>query len=563
MRYYFIIFIVAILFRFSYLNLVPNAISGDELHYITTAKFITLTGHDISGTWNPWSLLWFRYPPTEHQAELPYLLHLLSGARSPFSLFLIKLPFAILSVGIVILLTGIATELFGSLAGITTGTVAAINPWLIVMGRTGYEATPAMFFYLLALYLLLKTTKRNILWAGVPLILAFYSYIGTKIIILPFTILACALTYIKNDKKYLRLYITLIICALLVTLGFFYLTKTDQASRLGDLFLPGSRIVAQDVNAIRQTSIWSPLMTLVVNKYVLYAETILHKFFRAISPSYLFVDGDQFFLPTRQGFFYYIDALFLIPGIVFISKKKRAYAWILLSLLIIATIPQLASTTIGDFSIHLTMLFPLLLIPIGAGIAWMIGYTPKYLRPGIIFVIICVYGVSAAGFSQTYFYRAPLVGYADFPKRILTNYLRLSQSRNIPVVVYSSSTQETFQKYMLYADVITKEYIPALQTISSSESIKLNGITFLPCQSPAAVPAGTTSITDALCGKPASSHHQSITTLTDGGENYIIEEDRVCNTYALKRYPQNIRLRAFAIEQLSESEFCETFISQR
>ncbi len=116
---------------------------------------------------------------------------------------------------------------------------------------------------------------------------------------------------------------------------------------------------------------------------------------------------------------------------------------------------------------------------------------------------------------------------------------------------------------MLYADVITKEYIPALQTISSSESIKLNGITFLPCQSPAAVPAGTTSITDALCGKPASSHHQSITTLTDGGENYIIEEDRVCNTYALKRYPQNIRLRAFAIEQLSESEFCETFISQR
>jgi len=255
MRYYFIIFIVAILFRFSYLNLVPNAISGDELHYITTAKFITLTGHDISGTWNPWSLLWFRYPPTEHQAELPYLLHLLSGARSPFSLFLIKLPFAILSVGIVILLTGIATELFGSLAGITTGIVAAINPWLIVMGRTGYEATPAMFFYLLALYLLLKTTKRNILWAGVPLILAFYSYIGTKIIILPFTILACALTYIKNDKKYLRLYITLIICALLVTLGFFYLTKTDQASRLGDLFLPGSRIVAQDVNAIRQTSI--------------------------------------------------------------------------------------------------------------------------------------------------------------------------------------------------------------------------------------------------------------------------------------------------------------------
>jgi hypothetical protein len=102
----------------------------------------------------------------------------------------------------------------------------------------------------------------------------------------------------------------------------------------------------------------------------------------------------------------------------------------------------------------------------------------------------------------------------------------------------------------------------ALQNTLNTESINFNGIRFLTCQTDIKI-NGSTGITDRLCGKPASQHHDSITTLTDGGENYIIEEDRICNKYALKRYPQNITFADFNIERLSEKQFCETYISQR
>lgn len=133
-----IIVVLASVFRFIHLDKIPAAITGDELLYAITAKSIYLTGHDISGTWNPLSAFAFQYPPGEHQAELPYVIHLPFSGPFPFSLLMSKLPFAFLSIGIVILLYKIAEVLFGTKVAQCTGFIAAINPWLKVMGRTGY-----------------------------------------------------------------------------------------------------------------------------------------------------------------------------------------------------------------------------------------------------------------------------------------------------------------------------------------------------------------------------------------------------------------------------------------
>ncbi len=552
----FAICILAVFMRFAYLDKIPNAVSGDELHYVNTAKAVFLTGRDLTGTWSPWSLLWFRYPPNEHQAELPYLLHLASSARYPFSLFLIKLPFALLSVGVVLLLFAVTLELFGRKAAIATGALAAINPWFIIMGRAGYEATPAMFFYLLSLWVILKTKKWQVLWTIIPLLLAFYSYIATKVLFVPFVITISCLAYIKNGKKFAQPYMLLTALSFIVAIGFFVLTKTDPTgSRLDELFSPNSSIVANEVNAMRATTIASPLMTIIINKYTVYMEVILHKIIRIFSPSYLFVEGDQFFLPVRLGFFYYLDAVFLFLGAIFFARKHRLYAWMMLVFIVISIIPQLVSTTMGDFSIHLTMFFPFLLIVMGAGAAWVIR------KPWTVLLCIVIYAVLVAGFIVTYFYRAPLTGYADFPKRILTRYLVLAAAKNIPVTVHASSTGDTFQKYLFYSDAMTKETIPAIARALTSPSIQFGGITFVSCGSPEQ--PQETVIDDTLCGKPASEHHNSIATLTDGGETYIIYEDKLCNTYQLKRYPEHIKINDFAVEQLSEQQFCETYLSQR
>ena len=322
-----LLYLILILFtagflRFIYLDRIPSAISGDELLYVITAKSIFLTGHDITGKWNTLSAFVFRYPPNEQQAELPYFLHVPFSGPFPFSLFTAKLPFALLSVGIVLLLYAISKKLFGEPFGIAAGFIAAINPWLVVMGRTGYESTPATFFYLLALYILLKAGNWRILWSFIPLLLAFYSYIGTKLIFIPFVMLTTVFAYIHNKNKHLKPYIVLNLISIVFIIGFVYLLRTSPTgSRMSELFLPNSPVVAAQVNEIRKNSISSSSLTFMTNKYVVYTQIVWAKLFRIFSPSYLFTEGDQFFLPGRQSFFYAIDSIFLVIGLFSLFVK--------------------------------------------------------------------------------------------------------------------------------------------------------------------------------------------------------------------------------------------------
>ena len=178
-------------------------------------------------------------------------------------------------------------------------------------------------------------------------------------------------------------------------------------------------------------------------------------------------------------------------------------------------------------------------------------------------VCIALYACNLTGFTESYFYRAPLTGYDDFPKRVLVKYLQFASARHLPVDVNTATSNDLFQKYMLYANLITRENIPALRTDIIAMSTQFNTIRFLQCADSNKNTPGYTVITDTECGKPVSDHHQSIARLSDGGENYIIEQDFVCNKYNLKRYPDHITLQNLNIDHLSEKDFCEIYISQR
>jgi 4-amino-4-deoxy-L-arabinose transferase-like glycosyltransferase len=557
--------IVAIIFRFVYLGQIPNAVSGDELHYANTAKAVWETGKDITGTWTPWSLLLFRYPPHEEQAELPYLLHLVSMAGFPFSLFLFKLPFAILGVGSVLLLYAIAHALFGPTVGIATGFMAAINPWLVVMDRTGYEATPATFFYLLALFILLTQKSKKILWAVIPLLLGFYSYIATKVVFLPFVFSGSLLSFVKNKKQYGKELLLVCLFALVVVGVFFVRIKTNpDVTRLGDIFLPSSPIVANQVNEARKASIQSPLLSLTVNKYTVYGQIAVDKLFRILSPSYLFVEGDQFFLPVKQSFFYPIDAVFVVLGMLFLFTKKRALFFMILGFILIGTLPHLINTTQGDFSIHMTLMFPFLLILIGAGITQVLTDVPQKFSKAALMGVIILYAISISGFYTQYVSHYPLTGDSDFPMRTLSHYVNLAKSGDKPIHVYAASPSDVFTKYILYTNAITKENVPNISKQIFTNTITFDGVSFLECDKGRDLTqTNTVSLYDRGCGFKIEQPRVSITGLTDGGEAYNILGDTLCSPYTLKRYPQGIKISDFDIEKLDEKSFCETYISVR
>ncbi len=559
------IILLAVMFRFLYLGSIPNAVSGDELHYAITAKSIWLTGHDITGTWNPLSAFFFRYPPGEQQAELPYFLHLPFSGPFPFSLFLAKLPFAILSVGVVFLLYGIAGKLFGKTAAIATGLVAAVNPWLVVMGRTGYEATPATFFYLLAIWTLLSFNSWGILWSLIPLTLAFYSYIGTKLIFIPFVLLAIILTYRRPKQHAVNPYVVLLLSCLAFSVLYVILLFTSPAgSRLSELLLPSSPAVAAQVNEIRRASIQSPLLPLLVNKYIAYLQIMFSKLFRIFSPTYLFLEGDQFFLPARQSFFYYIDFLFMIWGALSIFSKKRKYFFILTGFIIIGTFPHLFHTTMEDFSSHLTLMFPFLIMFVGAGIADCIDHLTGRLKPFGLGLLGFVYALNIASFSMIYFFQYPLVGAGDFPLRILSRYVTFAGQAHVPVTIYSTRSGDLFTKYLFYANAMGREALPVISRLDTKVPFTFNQIHFTDCDSGVTrnnAPAGII-LDDQICAMHIEGATAKISSLLDGGQKYAIVNDSVCSGYTLNPYPSGIRIGDFAIERLSQGNFCKTFITR-
>ena len=548
-----LILILAVLFRFVYLGTIPNAISGDELHYALTAKSVFLPGVNITGAWNPLSAFLFRYPPGKNQAELPYFLHLLSSAPFGFSLFWAKLPFAILSVGVVLLLYGIAKELFGKTAALAIGLIASVNPWLVVMGRTGYESTPATFFYLLALYLLLTLRAWNILWALLPLLFGFYSYIGTKLILLPFVALAGLLGYNHHKGKYLKQYLLVLGICLLFTVAFIFLLKSSGVSRMGELLLPNSVEVKTQVDEIRRTAIASPMRPLLVNKYVVYLQMVSSKLFRIFSPTYLFVEGDQFFLPGRQSFFYYLDFLFLIVGSLALYGKRRFYLGIVGLFIFVGTFPHLFYKTPGDFSGHLALMFPFIIVLIGAGIV--------QLRSFALWAAILLYIANIGSFAAVYFSQVPLVGQGDFQMRVLSRYLNLAGNTNTPITVYSNTSGDLLTKYLFYANAMNRTTMPEISAINTKGAFSFDGTRFTSCDTGVhdASPS-TLVIYDVICNMQIPGDNVFISRLSDGGQLYKIFGDTVCSKYPLLAYAKGVETRDFNVEQLSEERFCTIYI---
>ena len=560
----FLIIILAGIFRFLWLDQIPNAIGGDELVYILSTKSIVLSGHDLTGTWNPLSVFLFRYPPNEQSAELEYFIHLPLSGVFPFSLLLARIPFAVMSVGIVILLYLIAERIFDTKAAFAVGLIAAINPWMIYIGRTGYEWTPAAFFYLLGLYLVIQKDKRKIFLSIIAFLFAFYAYIATKTILIPFIFLSILLAYHLNGKQFRKQYILIGIGSILVTLLFLILIKTtNTGARISEIFLPNNPMIPAEVDHLRKISITSPLTQIYANKFTVYFQILITKLYRIFSPPYLFLEGDEFFSLWRNGMLYAIDAFFLIMGSLYLFAKKQFKFVIIAAFILVSTIPQLIHKNATDYSFHMALIFPFMILLIGYGITKLIDNLKGKWKSVAVFVICCLYVISVGKFVYVYVYQHPLQGYFDFHTRIVSEYIKRAQKKSIPVTIYSDANSDYFRKFLFYTNGITKQNIKAISGYLKATTFTLNGVTFKQCDDTLTTPPSSSiSIIDRNCTSTFDQTHLSIPRLDDGGEKYRIYNDSICTGVNIKRYPQNIAIHDFSMDQLSIQRFCETFITR-
>jgi len=321
-----------------WLDKIPTGISDDELDYVFNAKALFLSGSDISGTWNPLSL---KPPPLEYpKAELPYVFIAPIIGIFPFSLFYARLPYVFINTMLVLVLYFIAKKLFGKPQAIAIGLLAAINPWMIYFGRTAFDSPISSFFYFSSLLVLLYA-KRHMLLLAIPLLfLAFFSYIGSKIVFLPFSIIIILFSWkYINKKRYTKVYIFILLMSLGIMAHYlFFSVFQPGSSRTAEISTPFHYSIEQRVNKERKLSIESPINNLLENKISTYLKYSLEKYYGAFSPQLLFLygDGRSTFSVWNHGLFFYIDVIFLIIGAYSLFKYHRKASLLLFAIVLIS-----------------------------------------------------------------------------------------------------------------------------------------------------------------------------------------------------------------------------------
>ncbi len=548
---------LASLLRILWLNSVPPGIGGDELVYIINAKFILLKWSDIAGTWNPLSIFVFHYPYGQFQAELPYFLLL------PFFNFLpliegAKFSYALLSIFTIPVIYLLTEELFYRKTAVIAAFIAAINPWFIFIGRTAYESVPATFFYLLSFLILIKAKNWKILWSIPFLVLSFYSNIETKLIFFPLVLIILIYVFYRNKKRFLKQYLIIGLLSFLLTLFFSLAIKNNPSyPRLSEIFTIGNPRISQIVNQTRKMTIETPLTSILENKATVYLGLLTSKLFNSISPSYLFLTGDNFYGLYDHGLLYPIDALFLVFGIIFIFiKDKKKFSFLIL-LTLLALVPHvLHGASISNFTPHLVLLFPILIIFIAVGIDGILKMADYKFTPVLI---VALYVFAFMNFFNTYFYQYPLRGAFDFRLRLLSRYIALASLKG-KVTFYSPSVEDAFTKYIFYTNNINRNTTDKISGAFKNHDYRLGNTRFTSCAKPDLTKG--LSIIDAECrdyGKDI--RHISIADVSDGFQAFRIYNDTVCKNITLNPYPIGIKLSDFSVEDLSADVFCKTFVT--
>jgi 4-amino-4-deoxy-L-arabinose transferase-like glycosyltransferase len=558
-----VIVFIAILPRFALLDKVPNAITQDELHYTIDSKSFFFTGKDLLGQVTPIDVLLFHFPQSEPlQAELQYFLEIPIFGLLGFSMFNLILPNALISVLTVILIYLITLKLFNKNAAIFAGSIAAINPWLIFMGRTTYESGPAPLFFLSVFYILLKTSGWKILLTIPMALLAFYSYIGTKLIFLPFIFFVVAYSYLYvNKRKYLKQYLILLLFSVFLIVFFVFQLKQFQATRNAEILLPTNPQIANQVMEFRKATMQNSYLNLFDNKISTYLTVLTKNTFNALSFNYLFVSADYFFMLGAHGLFYYLDAVFLIIGFCFLSFRNKKLLALFVLLILLGIIPQAIHNPKGDgnFTPHITLIIPFLIILIGLGINVLLEAIKNkkilYLSGFILFIL---YAVAFLNFSYIYFYKFPLQeGTFETQNRILAKYISLYNGK-APITVYSTNRKQAFREFLFYSDIYNKNTALQINLNLKNEKFVYKNVSFVSCDN-LRKPTSLT-VVDVSCPIPFFSKAIRIAQLKDSGNRYYIYNDSICKQFGLSNYISKLKLSDFDMENLTPKIFCEKFI---
>lgn len=390
----FIVLLLAIFLRFWSLNNYP-AFNADEAAIGYNAYSLIQTGKDEHG--NTW--------PIHFQSFNDYKPGLYFYLVLPFVKFIglnewaVRIPGALAGVLTVFTIYLLVEELFGRKElSLITALFLTISPWHIHFSRGGWEANVATFFITLGTLMFLKALKKPSVLAFafslLPFILSLYTYHAARVIA-PFLFIGFFLIYRKDLFKNIKsLAIPSMVSVLLLIPLLFDFTKGAISSRAAGVGLfadpgPLNRINEQRGEHVDFNNLIPKLFH---NKAVNYGLAFGSNWLKHYHGLFLFLSGDdiQRNKVPETGEMYLVDVLFLIIGLIIISKNLNKNWKLIIWWLIIAPTASALTFQSPHALRAQNMVIPLVIISAFGFICLVDWLKHKNLEFGIWILIIIV-----------------------------------------------------------------------------------------------------------------------------------------------------------------------------
>lgn len=379
------IFLLALAIRLLYVDTMPYGSHIDEASLGYNAYSIAQTGKDEYGKKFP--LVFQAYG----DQKLPAYIYAIVPSVKLFGLsnFAVRVPGAVAGSMLVIVIYLLLRQFsFSPNISLLGALITATSPWLIMLSRIfGYESGLGLLFFTTGLWSLLSAIHNQNKWryiciASTAFALTWYSYIAFRVIT-PAVILVTVILFMRS-KKFISVYgIGLILLFFIFVIPLIFLGRTGTGTaRFGQAMSTSVQGVVMKVNddrSICAKSLPKILCYLNSNKMKAYVETILKGYVRVLSPTYLFVDGDEgaeYVNVDGYGLLSIIVFPLYIIGIMYLVTKLSTrsltrYEMLVLLGLIISPLPTVVFGTLQK--VRLSGLFPFILITCMYGAKYMMS----------------------------------------------------------------------------------------------------------------------------------------------------------------------------------------------
>ena len=565
-----LVILVAACIRFVGLGLNPVGLTHDEVHQFVYAKSVLFTGHGAGGTG---AGVLDNNPHCDGNCvfgELPSIA-LVPFAALPLGFPWLKLPFILLSLGLVFVVGKLFENLFNSKKiGLITGLLMAINPWAVFFGRSAYENIFSFFLYFLGILIVVSNFKSfKYQFTGVfVLFLASLGYFGAKVWYLPILAATIFYCYFKEKQKNWKKYFILFIFGLgLFGLYMFFLSKSFAGLRMKEVQVDWPKIQAE-VDTVRKMTFDFPLKSIFINKYTVFSKNSLERYFTPLSPNYLFNVGEQgydHFMIAGHPFFYLLDIIGIFFGLFLIFETSFASGLYLVALLAISPLPGAVSNYASTYALRAGMLYPILVGLSGAGWVFLFGRINKG-KSAFKFAVIFLYLLSFVYFLFMYWYRNPIEksnGWV-FYEREASKYIQLLDEGGYDnkIVVVAKDPVDFLYEWGIWSKKFNdKDFILKLNRAVSDRTYQVDQVSVIK-NCPGEYEKGVVYLVFADVGCTSEKAEARLSDPKDSGTKVFIVNELLCDKNKISMYPRPLNIQDFNISKINEEDFCARWVSK-